>query len=1241
MIRPGKRPFVGPARARLRPLAPAAVLVTALALQGVLAAPAAAQGPSTEAARGGRSLPAAPAKTDPGLGQPSIQYQEALAHAHDVRVFEPGDRVTVPFRPRAGDTWAVGGAAPRVLPAGRASGRELAASPTGSVWADVPGVAIPAGAGQPPGAPVDAPANAPVVAAAGTTFVAPSPATLPTTDVLSGLRRQVIGFLPYWNLGSPSTVLNYDMLSTVAYFAVGVDSGGNLIKSGTLWSGWTSAAMTSVINAAHTKGTRVALTVELFAWSSSEAATQTAVLGSASARLNLATQIAAAVRDRGADGVNIDFEPIASGYSSQFVAFLQTLRAQLNAINPGYQVTVDTTGYVGNYDLPGIVGTGGADAVFIMGYDYRSAGSNPVGSIDPLYSPTVYDLTDTLNAYLARIPASKVILGLPWYGRAWSTTSNGPNGTNQSGSYYGYSATPTYAVAVELGAANGRRYDSVEQSPWTAYQGVYGSCGCTTWRELYYDDAQSLAARYDLINRRGLAGTGIWALGNDGYVDDANVVHLHADLWQPIANAFLTDTTPPQAGIVDLPDTQTDEGFPVSWTGWDWSGVRSYDVQVSTDGGAWTGWLSGTTATSATFLGQTGHAYAFRVRGTDGAGNVGAWNVTTLPVASPSLAVGGFSRVVVSQVNLRSTPSSVDSSNIYGQATQGTTLAITGGPVSANGVTWWQVTEPITEWAPVNPVNAALWVAAGDSSGAFISPVQAPNASRVSAGISGLGFGGLGAASLGAAGAASRTFTPGSGSDPTLEVDWTDNVSLGSVSLNVLTTGGTTLGTIGLGARGSGAQRFDWDGSVGGVALGSGTYVLQVVGTAGSTTYHAPSASPATPDQVALYGVTIDRAAGATFVPLAPARLLDTRNGTDLSGRFSSGVARTFAVWGRAGVPAGAVAVTGNLTVVNQSAAGYVALTTSPTNSPSTSTLNFPLGDIRANGATVALDGAGNLSATYMSGRTGDSTDVVFDVTGYFVAGSAGTTYVSLAPGRVLDTRYGTDLSGPFSSGIARTFAVWGHSGVPSGALAVTGNLTVTGASRGGYVALTTDPTNSPSTSTLNFPFGDDRANGVTVRLDGSGNLSATYISGRSGDTTSLVFDVTGYFVAGSAGAVFVPLAPGRVLDTRYGTDLSGPFSSGVARTFGVWGRAGVPADARAITANLTVTGSTWGGYLALTTNPTNTPSTSTLNFPRGDTRANGAVAGLDAAGNLSATYVSGRGGDTTSVILDVTGYFR
>jgi len=83
---------------------------------------------------------------------------------------------------------------------------------------------------------------------------------------------------------------------------------------------------------------------------------------------------------------------------------------------------------------------------------------------------------------------------------------------------------------------------------------------------------------------------------------------------------------------------------------------------------------------------------------------------------------------------------------------------------------------------------------------------------------------------------------------------------------------------------------------------------------------------------------------------------------------------------------------------------------------------------------------------------------------------------------------------------------------VPAGATAVTGNLTVTGQSSLGYLYMGPNATNNPTSSTLNFPVKDDRANAVTVALSGTGTLSVTYAAPTLGPTASVIFDVTGYF---------------------------------------------------------------------------------------------------------------------------------
>ncbi len=803
--------------------------------------------------------------------EPSVQYEEATAHAHDRIAFTPGARVAVGFTPRPGDRWSVGDATPTTLPGGRLDGRSIRtqkdAAGSGSVHAL-------------PDRSIDLPTQrAPGPMAIATSFEAePRGGTLTTQAVVSpaGLRREVFGFLPYWQLNSSSLRLDYSRISTIAYFGVGADAAGNLQKrnadgSPTVgWSGWTSSRLTGIISAAHRSHTRVVLTVQSFGWTTSMLARQKRLLGSATARTNLARQIAAAVRDRGADGVNLDFEPLARGYESEFTSLVRGIRGQLNRIHRGYQVTFDTTGSIGNYPIEAATASGGADAIFIMGYDYRGSSSSPVGSVAP-YQRTGYDIVDTVRAYVARVSPSKLILGVPYYGRAWSTSGNGVHASNISSVRTGASTTVIYDTAADYLRTYGRQYDPLEQVAWTAYRRrTCTSSGCVTpWRQLYIDDATALARKYDLVNAYDLRGAGIWALGYDG---------TRPELSNAIKAKFMTDTTPPSVGVVGLPPRAANPAFVVRWSGVDDVGIASYDAQVSIDGGRWTPWVTKTAATSAVWRGLDGHGYAFRVRARDRKGNTSAWNVGTTTATPARLAVGGFG--IVRRDGLIVRASADTSARKVGTVRAGARLAIVGGPRTADGSRWFQVTGPLTEWNAVRPAIRGGWIAVKTGSRVLVAPTTAPNGIRVAASLGGLVYDGAGATSIGpsAAAAARRSFSPnGDRSRDGLRIDWTNARTLSRLVLRVFRSDGRPVGDVPVNQRTAGRRSFTWNGLVGGRRLPDGSYLASLVGTAGGVTYFNPSADFFA-GAYASYRVTVDtvapvvRSASTTGTLLSPNR---------------------------------------------------------------------------------------------------------------------------------------------------------------------------------------------------------------------------------------------------------------------------------------------------------------------------------------------------------------------------------
>jgi hypothetical protein len=132
--------------------------------------------------------------------------------------------------------------------------------------------------------------------------------------------------------------------------------------------------------------------------------------------------------------------------------------------------------------------------------------------------------------------------------------------------------------------------------------------------------------------------------------------------------------------------------------------------------------------------------------------------------------------------------------------------------------------------------------------------------------------------------------------------------------------------------------------------------------------------------------------------------------------------------------------------------------------------------------------------------------------------------------------------------------------------------------------------------------------------------------------------------VAGSAGPLsFYTLTPCRLLDTRqafgpYGGPALPPLRQ---RVVVATGRCGIPASARAISANVTVVGAPGPGHLTFFPGNAAPGLTSTVNFRAGQTRSNNAVLMLASSGSGALGVQSGTAAGSTHVLIDVNGYFQ
>lgn len=121
-------------------------------------------------------------------------------------------------------------------------------------------------------------------------------------------------------------------------------------------------------------------------------------------------------------------------------------------------------------------------------------------------------------------------------------------------------------------------------------------------------------------------------------------------------------------------------------------------------------------------------------------------------------------------------------------------------------------------------------------------------------------------------------------------------------------------------------------------------------------------------------------------------------------------------------------------------------------------------------------------------------------------------------------------------------------------------------------------------------------------------------------------------------GLRFYTLPPCRILDTRTGIALT---SADNPRLVPISGVCGVPANAHAIAANVTVVSSSMPSFITLFPGNYPLPATSTLNFRAGRILANSAVLPLatDGSGTVAVTP-SLLPGASLHLLIDVSGYF-
>ena len=250
------------------------------------------------------------------------------------------------------------------------------------------------------------------------------------------------------------------------------------------------------------------------------------LLANPSSRTNIVQTIKALVLKYNYDGIDLDFETFYTqdGRSSwatlkpNWIAFIKELSTALH--DQGKLLSVTTppdfapeTKRAGNSVFSWAEIGPLIDRLRIMAYDFSTTAPGPIGPLPWSEDAVKYAVT--------QMPASKVFLGIPGYGRDWITKVEGVCPKDFASSVVvGAKAAVVMREALTLASSNNATptYNSTHAESTFTYKKTYvdptnSASFCIASRTVWYPDERSYTARTNLVGKYRLGGVAVWTFG--------------------------------------------------------------------------------------------------------------------------------------------------------------------------------------------------------------------------------------------------------------------------------------------------------------------------------------------------------------------------------------------------------------------------------------------------------------------------------------------------------------------------------------------------------------------------------------------------------------------------------------------------------------------------------------------------------------------------------------------------------
>ncbi|GKX31972.1 spore germination protein YaaH [Vallitalea longa] len=232
--------------------------------------------------------------------------------------------------------------------------------------------------------------------------------------------------------------------------------------------------------------------------------TATAILNDEEVQDKLLDEIIATMKEKGYLGVDFDFEFLGAENRQPYIDFLKKAKKRLKDEDEKYTLSVALAPKIRD-DQVGILYEGHdykaigeiVDFIFIMTYEWGWSGGPP-RAVAP-----INEVRRVMEYALDNIDEDKIMMGIPLYGYDWTLPYvEGGKFAKAIGFTQGPELANKYNVEIQ--------YDEKSQSPFLTYTDEEGK-----QHEVWFEDARSLQAKFDLVKELGLRGFFYWVLGRE------------------------------------------------------------------------------------------------------------------------------------------------------------------------------------------------------------------------------------------------------------------------------------------------------------------------------------------------------------------------------------------------------------------------------------------------------------------------------------------------------------------------------------------------------------------------------------------------------------------------------------------------------------------------------------------------------------------------------------------------------